>query len=54
MCTWGGYRGSTAVVDLDRKITVTHVMNRMENTGLGSPKAREYIAKVYKALGVEI
>lgn len=54
VCTWGGYGGSMAVVDVDRKLTITYVMNRMEQLGLGSPKAREYFAAVYKAMGVEV
>jgi hypothetical protein len=39
------------VVDLDRKVTIAYVMNKMEEVGLGSRKAREYIAAVYAALG---
>ncbi|ETI27219.1 hypothetical protein G647_09902 [Cladophialophora carrionii CBS 160.54] len=50
VCTWGGYGGSMAVVDLDRKLTIGYVMNRMEDVGLGSRKARDYIAAVYEAL----
>ncbi|KIW84774.1 hypothetical protein Z517_00162 [Fonsecaea pedrosoi CBS 271.37] len=52
VCTWGGYGGSMAVMDLDRKLTISYVMNKMENVGLGSDKARAYIAAVYKAMGV--
>ncbi|KIX92758.1 uncharacterized protein Z520_11610 [Fonsecaea multimorphosa CBS 102226] len=52
VCTWGGYGGSMAVVDLDRKLTISYVMNKMDNVGLGSDKARAYIGAVYKALGV--
>jgi CubicO group peptidase (beta-lactamase class C family) len=51
LCTWGGYGGSMVVVDLDRKVTIAYVMNKMEEVGLGSRKAREYIAAVYAALG---
>ncbi|KIW69963.1 hypothetical protein PV04_02275 [Phialophora macrospora] len=51
VCTWGGYGGSMVVVDLDRKVTIAYVMNRMEEVGLGSRKAREYFAAVYAALG---
>ncbi|EXJ61657.1 beta-lactamase [Cladophialophora yegresii CBS 114405] len=50
VCTWGGYGGSMVVVDLDRKLTIGYVMNRMEEVGLGSPRAREYIEAVYEAL----
>ncbi|EXJ66616.1 beta-lactamase [Cladophialophora psammophila CBS 110553] len=52
LCTWGGYGGSMAVMDLDRKLTISYVMNKMDNVGLGSDKARAYIAAVYKALEV--
>ena len=32
-CYWGGYGGSLIVMDLDARLTVCYVMNRME-TGL--------------------
>ncbi|KAJ9605798.1 hypothetical protein H2200_009647 [Cladophialophora chaetospira] len=54
VATWGGYGGSVTVADVDRRLTFTYVMNKMENVGLGSGKAREYIAAVYKVLGIEI
>lgn len=54
VATWGGYGGSVAVVDVNRKLTITYIMNKMENVGLGSGKAREYIAAIYKVLGIEI
>lgn len=34
-CAWGGYGGSLVVSDLDARVTVAYVMNRMEPTMLG-------------------
>lgn len=51
VCTWGGFGGSIAVMDTKRGMTITYVMNRMENVGLGSDRTRAYIAAAYRAVG---
>jgi CubicO group peptidase (beta-lactamase class C family) len=48
---WGGWGGSMAVMDLDRRLTITYMMNRMNEGILGSPRAEAYIRAVYAALG---
>ncbi|KAI8236903.1 Beta-lactamase domain-containing protein 2 [Colletotrichum sp. SAR 10_86] len=50
VCFWGGMGGSFAVMDLDRKLTITYVMNKMSMTGLGNDAFKEYAKIIYKAL----
>lgn len=40
-----------AVLDLDRHMTISYVMNRMGADILGSQRAAAYITAVYRALG---
>ncbi|MEM7273581.1 MAG: serine hydrolase domain-containing protein [Actinomycetota bacterium] len=52
ICFWGGWGGSTIIVDCDRRMTVAYTMNRMldsEADGRGEAITRA----VYAALGVE-
>ncbi|KPM46315.1 hypothetical protein AK830_g137 [Neonectria ditissima] len=53
ICFWGGWGGSMAIVDLDRRLTIAYAMNKMSNTGLGNMAAKAYIQAVYRALGIE-
>ncbi|RBY92553.1 serine hydrolase [Blastococcus sp. TF02A-30] len=48
---WGGWGGSLAVVDLDRRLTITYMMNRMTPGIIGSGRAEAYVRAVYAALG---
>lgn len=48
---WGGWGGSLAVVDLDRRLTITYMMNRMTPGIIGSGRAEAYVRAVYDALG---
>lgn len=50
VCTWGGWGGSIVVVDLDRRMTVSYVMNRMEG-GLGGERGPDFVRAAYAALG---
>ncbi|KAL3469550.1 beta-lactamase/transpeptidase-like protein [Aspergillus californicus] len=50
VCFWGGWGGSIAVMDLDRRVTFTYSMNRMENGTLGSARAEDYLKAVYDIL----
>jgi CubicO group peptidase (beta-lactamase class C family) len=47
---WGGWGGSLAVMDLDRRLTFTYVMNKMGAGLLGSERAESYVRAVYSAL----
>ncbi len=47
---WGGWGGSMAIVDLDRRMTFTYVMNTMGADILGSERAAAYVRSTYQAL----
>ncbi|HYO36820.1 MAG TPA: serine hydrolase domain-containing protein [Geodermatophilus sp.] len=51
VCFWGGWGGSLVLMDLDRRLTVTYVMNRMAPGIIGSDRAESYVRAVYDALG---
>ncbi len=50
-CYWGGWGGSLIVVDLDRKLTVSYVMNRMAPGIIGSDRSERYLTAVLDCLG---
>jgi CubicO group peptidase (beta-lactamase class C family) len=47
---WGGWGGSMIVMDLDRRLTISYMMNRMAPGILGSDRAEAYLRAVYAAL----
>jgi len=47
---WGGWGGSMIVMDLDRRVTTSYMMNRMAPGIVGSPRAEAYLDAVYAAL----
>ncbi|MGE2730803.1 serine hydrolase domain-containing protein [Mycolicibacterium vaccae] len=47
---WGGWGGSTVLMDLDRRVTISYVMNRMGSDLLGSSRAAAYITSLYREL----
>ncbi len=48
---WGGWGGSMIVMDLDRRLTISYLMNRMAPGILGSDRSESYLGAVYAALG---
>jgi CubicO group peptidase (beta-lactamase class C family) len=50
---WGGWGGSLAIMDLERRMTISYVMNNMRPDILGSPPAAAYVNAVYSVLGVD-
>ncbi|PKX97246.1 serine hydrolase domain-containing protein [Aspergillus novofumigatus IBT 16806] len=50
VCFWGGWGGSIAIMDLDRKVTITYTLNKMGAGTLGSPRTVKYVNAVYAAL----
>ena len=52
VCFWGGWGGSMVIMDVDRRVTIVYVMNKMENVGLGHDRTKAYIRAAYEALGV--
>jgi CubicO group peptidase (beta-lactamase class C family) len=47
---WGGWGGSMIVMDLDRRLTISYLMNRMAPGILGSDRSEAYVRAVYDAL----
>ncbi|KAF4537647.1 Beta-lactamase [Lasiodiplodia theobromae] len=52
ICGWGGWGGSIGLIDLDRRMTISYVMNKMENSvEMGNYRCQAYVKAVYEALG---
>jgi CubicO group peptidase (beta-lactamase class C family) len=47
---WGGWGGSLVIMDLDRRLTISYMMNKMGAGLLGSERAESYLRAVYSAL----
>ena len=47
---WGGWGGSTIVVDADARLCVSYVMNRMLPSVLGDPRGYNLLQEIYKRL----
>jgi CubicO group peptidase (beta-lactamase class C family) len=47
---WGGWGGSLVVMDLDRRLTISYMMNKMAPRILGSDRSEAYVRAVYDAL----
>lgn len=54
VCFWGGWGGSLIVMDLDRRMTLSYMMNRMGAGIIGSDRAEAYARAAYAALGVAL
>ncbi len=49
-CFWGGYGGSTVLVDQDQQLCFSYVMNRMESGLLGDPRGIGLVQAMYASL----
>jgi len=49
-CAWGGYGGSLVFNDLDARVTVAYVMNRMEAGLLGDTRGASVVMAAMFAL----
>ncbi|KAF7956397.1 hypothetical protein EAE96_003738 [Botrytis aclada] len=52
VCMWGGYGGSVAIMDLERRLTISYTMNKLSDVGLGSHRTKAYVGAIYNAIGV--
>jgi CubicO group peptidase (beta-lactamase class C family) len=50
-CFWGGWGGSLVVNDLERRMTIAYMMNKMGAGLIGSPRAAAYLAACYETVG---
>jgi CubicO group peptidase (beta-lactamase class C family) len=49
-CYWGGWGGSLIVADLDRRLTISYMMNNMAAGIIGSERSETYVRAVYGCL----
>ncbi|MGO1052446.1 serine hydrolase domain-containing protein [Crossiella sp. CA198] len=50
ICFWGGWGGSMIIMDLERRMTISYVMNRMAPGIIGSDRSGTYVKAIYDAL----
>ncbi|MGI8554412.1 MAG: serine hydrolase, partial [Dehalococcoidia bacterium] len=50
VCFWGGWGGSLIVVDLDARLTVAYMMNRMGEGTLGDVRGAGVVQAAYASL----
>ena len=51
VCYWGGWGGSLIIVDCDRRMTISYMMNRMEAGLVGDFRGDALIRAAYAAVG---
>ena len=51
ICFWGGWGGSLILMDLDRRMTIAYMMNKMGAGIIGSDRAEQYARAIYAAVG---
>jgi CubicO group peptidase (beta-lactamase class C family) len=51
ICFWGGWGGSMIVMDVDRRMTISYMMNKMGPGIVGSDRSTAYGRAIYDALG---
>jgi len=47
---WGGFGGSVIAVDLDAKLSICYVMNKMVSTLTGDPRSEKLIEALYESI----
>ena len=50
ICMWGGWGGSLIIMDLERRMTISYMMNKMNSGIIGSPRSDAYVRAVYAAV----
>jgi CubicO group peptidase (beta-lactamase class C family) len=50
VCYWGGWGGSVIITDLDRRLTISYMMNKMAPGIIGSDRSEAYVKAVYGCL----
>jgi CubicO group peptidase (beta-lactamase class C family) len=50
ICFWGGWGGSMIVMDLERRMTISYMMNNMGAGIIGSVRSATYTSAIYEAL----
>ena len=52
ICFWGGWGGSVIIVDVERRMTIAYMMNRMESGLVGDARGENLVRAAYAAIGV--
>ena len=50
VCFWGGWGGSVIIVDLDKRMTIAYMMNRMESGVVGDFRGEALVKAAYAGL----
>jgi CubicO group peptidase (beta-lactamase class C family) len=50
-CYWGGWGGSVILMDLDRRTTISYMMNKMAPGIIGSDRSEAYVRVIQDCLG---
>ncbi len=50
LCFWGGWGGSVIIVDVDRRMTVAYMMNKMQGDVVGNQTAKLVVENVYETV----
>jgi CubicO group peptidase (beta-lactamase class C family) len=50
ICFWGGWGGSMIIMDLDRRMTISYMMNKMAPGIIGSDRSGTYVTAIYDSL----
>ena len=51
VCVWGGWGGSLVINDLDNRMTITYVMNRMEAGLVGDQRGSALVEAALAVVG---
>jgi CubicO group peptidase (beta-lactamase class C family) len=50
ICFWGGWGGSLIIMDVERRMTISYMMNKMGPGVVGSERGAEYEQAIYQAV----
>ena len=50
ICYWGGWGGSVIIMDLDRRMTISYMMNKMGPGVVGSARSEQYLREIYQVM----
>ena len=50
ICYWGGWGGSVIIMDLDRRMTISYMMNKMGPGVVGSARSEQCLREIYQVM----
>ena len=51
VCAWGGWGGSLVINDIDSRMTITYVMNKMQGGLVGDERGSSLVLAAFAAVG---